>query len=97
MHEAHQRQDVEGRKPGGALDVGRVGRHVRALEDQRAEVRVGRVEPARHADVLVARSDGVEMTGTGTSTDIIEASALAWLDVANRVARRAPQRVAAVA
>jgi 2-isopropylmalate synthase len=46
---------------------------------------------------VVARSDGVEMTGTGTSTDIIEASALAWLDVANRVARRAPQRVAAVA
>jgi len=44
---------------------------------------------------VIARSDGIEMTGTGTSTDIIEASALAWLDVANRVARRAPQRVAA--
>jgi 2-isopropylmalate synthase len=46
---------------------------------------------------VIARSDGVEMTGTGTSTDIIEASALAWLDVANRIARRAPQRVAAAA
>jgi len=46
---------------------------------------------------VIARSDGIEMTGTGTSTDIIEASALAWLDVANRVARRTPQRVAAVA
>jgi 2-isopropylmalate synthase len=43
---------------------------------------------------VVARSDGIEMTGTGTSTDIIEASALAWLDVANRVWRRQPQRVA---
>ena len=46
---------------------------------------------------VVARSDGVEMTGRGISTDIIEASALAWLDVANRVARRAPQRVPAAA
>jgi len=46
---------------------------------------------------VIARSDGVEMTGSGTSTDIIEASALAWLDVANRVWRRQPQRVAVVA
>jgi len=46
---------------------------------------------------VIARIDGVEMTGSGTSTDIIEASALAWLDVANRVWRRQPQRVAVVA
>jgi len=46
---------------------------------------------------VIARSDGVEMTGSGTSTDIIEASALAWLDVANRVWRCRPQRVAVVA
>ncbi len=46
---------------------------------------------------VVARADGVELTGTGTSTDILEASALAWLDVANRIWRRMPQRVAAVA
>ena len=46
---------------------------------------------------VVARSDGHELTGTGTSTDILEASALAWLDVANRIWRRQPCRVAAVA
>ena len=37
-----------------------------------------------------ARVDGVELTGSGTSTDILEASALAWLDVANRVLRAQP-------
>jgi 2-isopropylmalate synthase len=30
----------------------------------------------------------VEYEGTGTSRDIIEASALAWLDVANRLLRQ---------
>jgi 2-isopropylmalate synthase len=30
----------------------------------------------------------VEYDGTGTSKDIIEASALAWLDVANRLLRQ---------
>ncbi len=37
---------------------------------------------------LSVRCDGVEHTGLGTSRDIIEASALAWLDVANRVLRQ---------
>ncbi|MGJ7901981.1 2-isopropylmalate synthase [Lysobacter sp. 1R34A] len=48
---------------------------------------------------VTARIDGVEMTGSGTSTDIIEASALAWLDVANRIRRtqQAPQRLTATA
>jgi len=48
---------------------------------------------------VVARVDGVELTGSGTSTDIIEASALAWLELANRVARtqREPQRMSATA
>lgn len=36
---------------------------------------------------VTVRHDGTEYTGTGTSTDIVEASALAWLDVANRVYR----------
>ncbi|MGQ4584700.1 2-isopropylmalate synthase [Lysobacter sp. F60174L2] len=36
---------------------------------------------------LTARHDGVELTGSGTSTDILEASAHAWLDIANRLAR----------
>lgn len=47
---------------------------------------------------VTARVDGNELTGSGTSTDILEASALAWLEVANRVSRtRQPQRRAATA
>ncbi|HEY5781661.1 MAG TPA: 2-isopropylmalate synthase [Lysobacter sp.] len=47
---------------------------------------------------ITARVDGRELTGSGTSTDILEASALAWLDIANRVLRtRQPVRVAAMA
>ena len=42
--------------------------------------------------------DGVEFTGSGTSTDIVEASAHAWLEVANRAVRaRVPRPVAALA
>jgi 2-isopropylmalate synthase len=38
----------------------------------------------------IADEKGVseEITGSGTSTDILEASALAWLDIANRTLRR---------
>ncbi|MFC4726662.1 2-isopropylmalate synthase [Coralloluteibacterium thermophilus] len=43
---------------------------------------------ARGEASLSVAHEGVEYTGTGTSRDIIEASALAWLDVANRVARK---------
>ncbi len=47
---------------------------------------------------VTARVDGKELTGTGTSTDILEASALAWLEIANRVLRtRRPQRRLATA
>ena len=47
---------------------------------------------------LTARVDGVEFTGSGTSTDIVEASAHAWLEVANRAVRaRVPRPVAALA
>jgi len=47
---------------------------------------------------VVAHVDGREMTGSGTSTDILEASALAWLEIANRVLRtRQPQRRVATA
>jgi 2-isopropylmalate synthase len=42
---------------------------------------------------VTAHVNGVELTGSGTSTDILEASALAWLEIANRVLRtRQPQR-----
>lgn len=40
---------------------------------------------------VTARVDGVELTGSGTSTDIIEASALAWLELANRLLRTRQQ------
>jgi 2-isopropylmalate synthase len=47
---------------------------------------------------VTARIDGAEVTGSGTSTDILEASALAWLEIANRVLRtRVPQREIAIA
>ncbi|TYT25872.1 2-isopropylmalate synthase [Luteimonas viscosa] len=39
---------------------------------------------------LSVHHEGTEYQGSGTSRDIIEASALAWLDVANRILRRTP-------
>ena len=59
---------------------------------------VGLGADARGEANLSVRHDDVEYRGSGTSRDIIEASALAWLDVANRILRGAtPQRVAAIA
>ena len=49
---------------------------------------VGIGADARGEASLSVRCDGVEYEGTGTSKDIIEASALAWLDVANRLLRQ---------
>ncbi|RNF81919.1 2-isopropylmalate synthase [Montanilutibacter psychrotolerans] len=51
---------------------------------------------------VTARVDGAELSGSGTSTDILEASAHAWLEIANRVSRTraaapSPQRIAATA
>ena len=50
---------------------------------------------------VIARVDGAELTGSGTSTDILEASAQAWLDIANRLQRTRAQaadtRAAAIA
>lgn len=48
---------------------------------------VGIGSDARGEANLSVRHDGAALEGTGTSADIIEASALAWLDVANRVLR----------
>ena len=48
---------------------------------------VGLGRDARGEANLSVRHEGVEYDGTGTSKDIIEASALAWLDVANRLLR----------
>lgn len=49
---------------------------------------VGIGADARGEANLSVRHGEVEYDGTGTSRDIIEASALAWLDVANRVLRQ---------
>ncbi len=59
---------------------------------------VGIGNDARGEANLSVRCDEAEYQGTGTSKDIIEASALAWLDIANRVLRtRQPQRMSAMA
>ena len=59
---------------------------------------VGIGADARGEATLSVHSDGVEYIGSGTSRDIIEASALAWLDVANRILRTRPaSKVAASA
>jgi 2-isopropylmalate synthase len=59
---------------------------------------VGLGADARGEATLSVHHDGSEYVGSGTSRDIIEASALAWLDVANRILRtRQPVRVAASA
>ncbi len=49
---------------------------------------VGIGADARGEANLSVRHDGEAYEGTGTSRDIIEASALAWLDVANRLLRQ---------
>ena len=48
---------------------------------------VGLGADARGEANLSVRYEGADYDGTGTSKDIIEASALAWLDVANRLLR----------
>jgi 2-isopropylmalate synthase len=59
---------------------------------------VGLGADARGEATLSVHHEGSEYVGSGTSRDIIEASALAWLDVANRILRtRQPVRVAASA
>ncbi|MBK9495566.1 MAG: 2-isopropylmalate synthase [Alphaproteobacteria bacterium ADurb.BinA280] len=49
---------------------------------------IGMGEHARGEASLSVLFEEEELTGIGVSRDIIEASALAWLDVANRVLRR---------
>ncbi|MET0129185.1 MAG: alpha-isopropylmalate synthase regulatory domain-containing protein, partial [Stenotrophomonas chelatiphaga] len=63
---------------------------------------VGIGADARGEANLSVRSGDEVFEGTGTSRDIIEASALAWLDVANRLLRQreataAPDTAAAAA
>lgn len=55
---------------------------------------VGLGADARGEANLSVRFEGEEYDGTGTSKDIIEASALAWLDVANRLLRTRSKRKA---
>ncbi|KAF1014692.1 MAG: 2-isopropylmalate synthase [Stenotrophomonas maltophilia] len=58
---------------------------------------VGIGADARGEANLSVHHDGVEYDGTGTSKDIIEASALAWLDVANRLLRQRQAETAGTA
>ena len=58
-----------------------------ALESYRVHS-VGLGADARGEASLSVRHGEAEYEGTGTSRDIIEASALAWLDVANRLLRQ---------
>ena len=51
---------------------------------------VGLGADAQGEATLSVHHEGTEYQGSGTSRDIIEASALAWLDVANRILRRSP-------
>jgi len=51
---------------------------------------VGLGADAQGEAALSVHHEGTQYEGSGTSRDIIEASALAWLDVANRVLRRNP-------
>lgn len=55
---------------------------------------VGIGADARGEASLSVRHEGTEYEGSGTSKDIIEASALAWLDVANRLLRQKPSAAA---
>jgi 2-isopropylmalate synthase len=53
---------------------------------------------ARGEANLSARIDGAVLSGQGTSFDVLEASAIAWLDIANRVLlAQSAQPVAAIA
>ena len=59
---------------------------------------VGLGADAQGEAALSIHHEGTQYEGSGTSRDIIEASALAWLDVANRILRNAtPQPAAAIA
>jgi 2-isopropylmalate synthase len=66
------------------------GTHLDVESYQVSSVTTG--EDAQGQASLTARLLGEEITGSGTSTDILEASALAWLDIVNRLhRRRAPE------
>jgi 2-isopropylmalate synthase len=66
------------------------GTHLDIESYQVSSVTTG--EDAQGQASLTARLHGTEITGSGTSTDILEASALAWLDIVNRLhRRRAPE------
>lgn len=62
------------------------GTHLDIESYQVSSVTTG--EDAQGQASLTARMLGEEVTGSGTSTDILEASALAWLDIVNRLLRR---------
>ncbi len=70
------------------------GTHLDIESYQVSSVTTG--EDAQGQASLTARMLGEEVTGSGTSTDILEASALAWLDIVNRLLRRRAPAATAV-
>lgn len=82
-------ETAQGNGPVDALFQRTGRRHRRAAATGELRVHsVGISADARGEASLSVRCDGEECEGTGTSKDIIEASALAWLDVANRLLRQ---------
>lgn len=71
------------------------GTHLDIESYQVSSVTTG--EDAQGQASLTARMHGDEVTGSGTSTDILEASALAWLDIVNRLLRRRAPAATAIA
>src|SRR6185436_670644 len=61
VHHPDQGGDVEDGPPGGELDIRAIGRHIGALEHDRADLRVLRDEPPRHREVLLARGLDIQL------------------------------------
>ena len=90
------RQDARGDGPIAALFAALAQATGVDFELESYEVHsMGIGRDARGEANLSARIDGETLSGQGTSFDVLEASAIAWLDVANRVLRmQAAQPVA---
>ena len=93
----HVLQSAEGEGPVAAVFVALAQATGVDFELESYEVHsMGIGRDARGEANLSGRIDGEALAGQGTSRDVLEASAIAWLDVANRVlqARQARMREA---
>ncbi len=86
---AHVIQTAEGEGPVASLFAALAQATGVDFELESYEVHsMGVGRDARGEANLSAHVDGETMSGQGTSRDVLEASAIAWLDVANRVLRQ---------